>query len=577
MKYLLFTVVIAMFILAASCAKQTTPSGGPKDSIPPTLITSVPANGQTNFKMKTITLTFDEFVNVNNPREQIIITPSVGKNPQVIAKKKNIIMTLDADLQDSTTYTINFRESVQDLTEKNPAENLKLAFSTGSYIDSLSISGKVFDLQKGKELKNATVAIYHNADTFDIFTHKPQYFTQTNNEGEFALENLKPGAYYIYAFEDKNKNLLVDSKSELYGFKASPVTIQSGNDSTITINLVRLDARKLKLISARPSNTYFAIKPTKWLHQFDIQTVNKEDSILFTYSYEQNSINVYPVTMTSDSIPVRLQAKDSVNFSIDTLLYVKLPDRKVTPEKFNMAVAKPLIFTNSPEIISAVSFNKPIAFINTDSITFKIDSVTTVSFQPQDIQFINSNELMLTKKMDKELLSDKLPDEVEKTSELTADDLQKGASRGQAAGKLNQLIIGTGAFISIENDSTKRNEQKATIYKPEETSTISVAVQTNKKNFITQLVDGSSKVIQSSINQTSTSFTNLVPGEYQIRLIIDENANGTWDPGNFYKRKEPEKIVYYRSEEGLQSINIKANWELGPLLITYENNVENRP
>src|SRR5688500_9616133 len=107
-----------LFLLA--CARQTTPTGGPKDSIPPQLVSSYPKQAATNFKEKTVELTFDEDVALNNPKEQLIITPALAKDPVIKTKKEKVTITFEEDLKDSSTYSINFRESIQDITEKNP-------------------------------------------------------------------------------------------------------------------------------------------------------------------------------------------------------------------------------------------------------------------------------------------------------------------------------------------------------------------------------------------------------------------------------------------------------------------------
>jgi len=270
-----YWLLYALFALA--CARQTTPTGGPKDSIPPTLVNSIPQQGQVNFKGNSITLTFSEAVILNNPREQLIVTPDLGKDVDAKAKKNQVILTIPEDLQDNTTYSINFREAVQDITEKNPAAMLKLAFSTGTYIDSLIIEGSVSDLLTATETKDATVALCES-DTFDIFKHRPKYFTKSDIKGIFKIENLKPGSYFIYAFEDKNKNLVVDSKSEAYGFLSDYITLDKNIDD-VKIRLIHLDSRLLKLTSARPYGTYYNIKTTKNLTDFKITTPDNETII----------------------------------------------------------------------------------------------------------------------------------------------------------------------------------------------------------------------------------------------------------------------------------------------------------
>jgi hypothetical protein len=251
--------IYLIFILG--CARQTTPTGGPKDSIPPRLVSSIPQHEQTNFAGKTVTMTFSETVILNNPREELIVTPALTKDVDIKAKKNQVELTFQEELQPNTTYSLNFRETVQDITEKNPAMMLKLAFSTGDYIDSLSIEGNVYDNLTAKETKDATVCLYER-DTFDIFKHRPTYFTKTDDKGNFKIENLKSGTYFIYAMIDKNKNLVVDSKTEAYGFQTDPLILTEATKG-ISLPLVRLDSRLLKLTNTRPYGTYFNIRTTK--------------------------------------------------------------------------------------------------------------------------------------------------------------------------------------------------------------------------------------------------------------------------------------------------------------------------
>src|SRR5690606_33989008 len=139
-------------------------------------------------------------------------------------------------------------------TERNKAENLKLAFSSGTYIDSLFTQGTIYDALTASPLKNITVGLY-TSDTFNIFQHMPPYFTKGNDKGYFILENLKPDNYFVYAWDDKNKNLTVDSKTEAYGFLKDTLQLRPNIDSiSLAIPLIRLDARPLRLVSARPYN-----------------------------------------------------------------------------------------------------------------------------------------------------------------------------------------------------------------------------------------------------------------------------------------------------------------------------------
>ena len=557
MRLALTGFAITLFlIIAFSCAKQTSPTGGPKDSIPPKLVPRTPPMKTTNFKGNTIELQFDETVIVNNPREQLLISPSVGKDVEMTARKKTVTLKINSPLQENTTYTINFRESIQDITEKNPAENLQLAFSTGDYLDSLKIQGSVYNATTGDVLDDATVAIY-SSDTFNIFEDTPSYLTKTSKKGNFSLEHLKAGTYYIYALNDNNKNITVDSKSESYGFITKPFELLTDTAQSFSIPIVKLDARELKLISARPYNTYFNIKASKSLTSFSVIPQNPADSArLYPIKAEDPAnVKVYAPGIGSDSIAVQFQAQDSIGFTIDTLVYVKLQERKATPEKFNFTIDKPKIESQTGILTTELSYTKPISFVNYDSIKYQLDSLTSYSLTQENFSWetkTGKGKLSLT--VDKTLL----------TSETPANQLAQAPA---PTSLINKLTFGRGAFVSIENDSSSKYEQTPNILKPDNTGIIIVEANTSAPNFITQLLTSDLKPVDSTHNRTNTVFHNIIPGNYVVRLIIDTNANGKWDPGNFYKKEEPEQIIFYRNEEGNKTINLKANWELGPLLI----------
>ena len=230
---------IGGLFLLFGCARQTTPDGGPKDLGPPTLLRSSPSNNQKNFKEKTITLVFSEPVKLKEPKEEIIVSPKPGKDLTFLAKQNRVIIESKAAWKDSTTYSIAFRDGIQDITESNPAENLRIAFSTGPIIDSLTLTGRVVDALTEKIPQKITVAIYQS-DTFNIFKHAPVYFTKTDKNGKFIITNLKLGTYRVYAFDDKNKNLKVETKTEKFGFIPGRVAMNEKADS-IQIILISLD------------------------------------------------------------------------------------------------------------------------------------------------------------------------------------------------------------------------------------------------------------------------------------------------------------------------------------------------
>jgi uncharacterized protein (DUF2141 family) len=559
-RYNWFFTLLVTCILLQQCAKQTTPTGGPKDEIEPTLIRSIPGHKTNNYKGTEIVLVFDELIQLNNPREQLIITPSIGKKFEAIAKKNKVILTLNSELKDSTTYTFNFRESVQDMTEKNSAK-FKLAFSTGPYVDSLNVTGTVKDILTDKTLSNYTVALTPASDTFNIFKHSASWVTFADKQGRFAIENLKPGKYFIYAFDDRNKNLIVDSKSEKYGFKSDNINLADATDS-IKIQVFKLDASKLKLIASRPTFAYFNIRFSKSLINYTLSPSDTTQKIYTTLESDFSTIKVYNTIPDLDSLQVRLQAQDSTDSKVDTLIYIKFPKRESTKDKFSTRVDFANQYENKSLFYSTVTFSKPVTTFNPDSIYILVDSLTRITF--------TQNEYVWNEAQTKLIINKKL--ESPRNNDLPKQEARKKRLSEPNEKKLSEpdplLIITKGSIISVENDTISSTTTPIEIIHTEDYGVIFTEIKT-KEEFILQLVDKSNKVLEEKKNIKNFTFENIPAGTYTIRLLVDLNKNGKWDPGNFLNKTQPEPVLYYINPKGGRETFLKANWQVGPLLITY--------
>jgi len=548
-------------MLAQHCAKQTAPTGGPKDEIPPSLTRLNPAHGEVNFNGKEIQLTFDELVELNNPSEQIIITPAIGKKFEATAKKNKVVLELNSTLQENTTYSINFRESVQDLTEKNPAL-VKLAFSTGAYIDSLSVTGTVTDILADKDVSNYTVALTPASDTFNIFKHAASWITLTDKQGKFTLENLKPGNYFIYAFDDKNKNLIVDSKSEKYGFKSSTINLEGAIDS-VKISAFKLDASKLKLIASRPTFAYFNIRFSKSLVDYKLSPSDTTEKIYSTLESDLATIKVYNTIPDLDSLQLHLEARDSINSKVDTLIYIKFPKKESTKDKFSGKIESSTIYENKSRLSAIISFNKPVVYFIQDSVFIQLDSITRTTFSKDDYKWNEDfTVLSVSKKVETKAKTSDLP-----KKEIT-EKVKPERSEKKNQKKYNELILAKGSIISVENDTAFLLISPIKNIKPEDTALIHAKVET-KENFILQVLNKNNQIAGEVKNIKEYHFENLPAGMYLLRLLIDLNKNGKWDAGDYLNKKEPEPVVFYINSKKLKDIAVKANWQVGPLLISY--------
>jgi uncharacterized protein (DUF2141 family) len=546
--------IIALLILFifSMCANQTSPGGGPQDKKAPELLSSKPKNNQLNFKGETFELEFDEYIKLKDPAEEIMITPAVGKETKFIAKKNKVIIVPKNKLLENTTYSISFRDGVQDISESNPAYNLRLAFSTGPEIDSLQVFGSISEMFKEEIPEKITVALYQS-DTFNIYNHQPVYFTRTDKQGKFIISNLKAADYYIYAFDDKSKNLKVESKTERFGFLTKKIELTGEYDS-LKIPLIRVDARDIKITNIRHTEKISRIKFNK---RIDSLTVNYDRTNKFIYNFgdTKEELIFYKDNLGKDSVKVNIQATDSVGHSLDTITYIKSVEVKVIKETFKMSSFELKYEMETEKLTASSSFNKPITAFTLDSMYVQIDSTT---FQP-----ITKKEITI------DTLNHKL--KIETTVKRKVPEAIPNPEEPKKKQKVEKslLVFGKGAFVSLENDSSKASSNEIKIPEGEETGSLSIEIKTKEKTYIIQLLTTSGQVVKSLRQPTKYVFKNLVPREYKIRTLIDRNDNGTWDVGSFEKRIEPESIILYKTFDGKTSTPVRANWEVGPLVIKF--------
>jgi uncharacterized protein (DUF2141 family) len=541
MRSLILSAVI-LFTLA-HCANQTSPTGGPQDKKPPVLIKSFPKNNQRNFVAKTFELEFDEYVQLKNANEEVLITPSLGKKSKIVAKKNRVIINPEKPLQENTTYTINFRDAVQDLNERNPVYNLRLAFSTGPEIDSLQIVGTVSELFKEQPPDKITVALYQR-DTFNIFNHTPTYFTRTNSKGQFSITNLKSGEYYIYAFDDKNRNLKVDSKTERFGFVASQIILNGQKSDSVRISLFKVDARPLKITSIRNTDRQSKLRFNKSLDTLFLEAQQTE--LTYQYADTQDEVLIYNPPK-KDSLQIRIFARDSIGQTIDTIAYIKTTDTKLPKERFAVKFLNPKYNLETKTVIVEASFNKPLLGFALDSLYIQLDTTQYLPIFKTDISIDPlRHRLKITKKF--EAVEPK-----EKTTKRP----------------IPIFIAGKGALISIDEDSVNSHTAAIKILNKDETGTLNIEVTTNQPSYTLELLDSKNALVNKLRNPKSAIFKNLTPDEYKIRIITDKNANGKWDVGNYATRTEPEPVFLFRTIDGKSSTPVRANWEVGPLSIKF--------
>jgi uncharacterized protein (DUF2141 family) len=226
-------IVITFFAVTfgGGCANPIAPSGGPRDSLPPVLVNVYPKDSSENFNEKKIVFSFDEFVQLDNPHDNLIVSPLPKHEPEVTSKLRTVTIKIKDTLEENTTYTYDFGNAIKDINEGNIKKNFTYVFSTGKYIDSLELSGHVLIAQTGKPDSTLIIMLHRSADDSAVIKQKPRFIAKLDNKGNFNFRHLPPGVFYLYALKDEGGQKKYASKLQWFAFAEKPVTVGLHNDS----------------------------------------------------------------------------------------------------------------------------------------------------------------------------------------------------------------------------------------------------------------------------------------------------------------------------------------------------------
>lgn len=520
-KYILFLFAI----LIISCAKRGSITGGLKDTIAPSLKMSFPENFSTNFKETQIKLEFDEIVILKGLRKQLVISPPMKNEPLIIptTASKYITIKIKDTLLPNTTYSFNFGQSLTDNNEGNPLNQFKYVFSTGDYIDSLALGGKVKYAYEKEAESFISVMLYEVNDKFNdstIFKESPRYITNTlDSLKSFRLENLKAGKYRLIALKDLNNNNKFDPKTEKIGFIKDYITIP--NDTLYEIELFK-------------ENIVFkANKPTQ----------ESGNRLLMGYEGKINDASSKPkITLKNNneiltSIVTKMQKKDSLQIWYKP---IKTDSLKVdvSQDSYNKTFT---IKTRSPKKDTlTISSVNPANFHD----LFAIETTTPlVKFDESKIKLIDGDSIALKFTMNYDEFNQKLFFDFKKEP-------AKKYSFNILPGAMTDFFEQTNDTLNYQI-STKELDQYGNL---------KVKLE-NVKSFpvIVELLKSTGEVVASQYleNNTTINFSLLDPAQLSLRAIYDTNKNKKFDPGNYLEKKYAEEVIYLSGE-----IDVRTNWDV---------------
>jgi hypothetical protein len=455
---LIFT-VFAITTLDTGCANIVPPLGGPKDTLPPVLVSAVPRDSTVGFTGKKILINFNEYIEVDDIQKNVIVTPTPKINPTIERRLKTITVTLRDTLEENTTYAIDFGKAIKDLNEGNPYVNYRYVFSTGKYLDSLSVAGKVVVAETGAADSTLIVMLYDVLTDSAIIKDRSRYITRLDSSGNFRFRNLAPGKYALYALKDEGGAKRYLSKSQLFAFNDSLINTQEQRSNITLYAFVAKDT----------------VKPT-------VSVISRGDD-----KKEEKQAKV-------------LRFSTNLNNNQQDLL----SDLVFTFEA-------PLKSFDSTKIILTDTLNKPIT-----GYTFKRDTsnkkVSIINKWPEASVY----KIIIDSTFAEDTLGRKL---------FRSDTIQFTTKRSSDYGSIKLR------FFNLQLN----------------------------KNPVLQLIQGNEVKFSYVFTNNQFNAKLFAPGEYEIRILFDENKNGVWDTGNFFGKegkKQPEKVQPVK-----RKINVRANWD----------------
>lgn len=515
-----YGIVGFIFLFVYGCAQINPLDGGPKDVYSPRIDTAGtnPYNGQTSFKGDRVVLKFSEYISLNNPSENIIITPQLKEDPTIAVKNKKLTIQFNENLQENTTYTLSFNHAIKDITEQNDSV-FQFVFSTGTYIDSLALKGTVTDAFTNQKQKGFLVGLYALNDTIDVdsipFLTRPIYFGQTAENGRFSLSYLKEGQYHLYAFLDQNRNLLLDP-SETRAFMVEDKI------------LVKTDTHEVNLTAFKPFNPSSKLLNTKFDYPGRVELVFS------------NPPNEYNLSSQMDLLQENTGRDDSLVFWLE--------DNPVPKMQFYLAIddavdtLKPL-YQTGPKLKKKIGLNGVTNLIKGELLPktkFKITYPEALeNFDSTGIHFYNSDSVEIE---GVEVI-------IDNQRSLVFEDLPK---------EISWVAIDSGAVFS-RYDHYNLTDDWWSVKLLDSTYFGHLILNmdtTYSTPVLVDLLNEKNEVVKTQNFERQMRFYNLIPGDYQLRLIFDDNNDGEWTGGSLKERRQPEKVLYNN-----ELIRIKSKWE----------------
>jgi len=585
---------LAYLIFTTSCANPGMPTGGDKDSIPPVVVKTVPEPDARNYKGKTVSLTFDEFIVSTDVSSELVVSPPLKKKPVVKTKSKTLIVDFGDQLQPDKTYSLDFRSSIKDNNESNPLEDYRFSFSNGAGFDSLVVGGYVRMAENMEPVADVLVLL-HSMDSIGAFRDSvPDYIGKTDEEGFYMISNVAPGNYRLYAVQDADNSLTYNSTAELIAFADSLIVPDAPlvPDSTLSRHLEEeaeehekeageehdhtghqydMKAHYLLLFQEDSYEQYLEESKRERANlcffrfdeavtdSFSVRLLQPEptsDWALFEFSAKRDSLNLWIKDTT-------ISRMDTLKFQLNYEVLDSMKNFVMKTDTVELAFQKPKEKEKKKKKAEEEEVKEipHFSFKGNGKDGFDIYSRLTLDV-PEPLEKFDYTMIHLTHKVDT----------VEQDVQFTVEPDSVNLRRYRIIYPWEfqeeyTLIIDSAAATSIGGYPSNKFGQKLKVRDEGYYAKIILTMANLGGPSVVQMVKNTDKeeVVQqiSIASDGEIEFPYLNPDKFKIRLFIDRNQNGRWDTGNLDKGIQPERVVYFpKIIKTRSNFEVRETWNL---------------
>ncbi|MBD5251989.1 MAG: hypothetical protein HDS49_03000 [Bacteroides sp.] len=611
MSSLRLLLALPLALAVAACANMGRPEGGPRDELPPVYVRSNPALGQLNFSGNKITVDFDENIALDDAMNKIVVSPAQKTTPAISSNGRRVTIELRDTLQPNTTYTVDFADAVKDLNEGNVLDGFAIDFSTGETLDSLCISGMVFEAETLEPAQGMLVGVYSNLSDTAITTLPLERITKTNQLGQFTLRNLKEGTYRVFALNDVNRDYHWDRSEDIafYDVTVSP----SSEPMTVTDTLVRANGLRDSLVTREATRFLPDDLLLTWFNEGYAAQYLKDykrperNKITFQFGAKADTLPIlrlinthragdeaddwsvlvasptldtltYWITDTTlsalDSITLearyqRTDTNDLLSWTTDTLRFNfreprKKQEKKKKHDEEADTVPPPVPHTslsvtsgNSQELNAGLRFTSqvPIARLDTSAIHLEV-LIDTIWYQMMRPSFTLSSPL--------QPMAYSAPYDWEEDTKY-------------------RLTIDSAAVVDIYGLDNDKLVHEFTTRKSDDYSSVRFDITgLDSRPAIVQLMTSADKPVASApVVNGVADVQYLSPGTYYAKLFVDSNGDGLWTTGSLLDSIQPEEVYYFPKKLTLKkNWTIEQSWDINELPIDQQKPreiIKNKP